>query len=295
MASFPSAATSMIQGMTAPFRAGIQSLPRPLPRFRLVPASRLTGIVIPLSTVLEDEIIPRLALAHPSAETLGSEPAGLWARPEGFARTLLDRDGDAASAVIADALEQGADPQSLYEAVLAPTAFVLAKAWRDDRLSATEVTIGLSRLQRLVRELPCETPYNGDNNEEARSALFAPRPGETQTFGFQMTGERFRWEGWRTWIETMSTCEDLVANVRDRWFDMVCLSASRTDDLTELSGVIAAIRCASRNEEVVIALEGTSFTDTPALVSVVGAQAVVSSAGSVLNVAVEEQAPVPTA
>ena len=242
------------------------------------PARAETGI----SAVLDDEVIPRLALAHPS------ESNALWVRstasPDTFARLVLDGDGRAAGAFLDDAMRRGSDSQSVYKDLLAPAALMLVNMWRDDRLSYSEVTIGLSRLQRLVWDLPRETAYNGENDDRARCALFSPRPGEQQTFGFFMTEERFRWGGWKTAIETIATREDLVADVRRRWFDMVCVSVSRADDLPGLTEIIAAIRRASRNGDVVIAMEGAHFADHAERVSAVGADAMLSEGGDVLDV-----------
>jgi hypothetical protein len=185
-------------------------------------------------------------------------------------------------------MQDGADSEAIYRDLLAPAALMLVNMWRDDRLSYTEVTIGLSRLQRHVWDLPRETAYNGENDDKARSALFSPRPGEQQTFGFFMTEERFRWGGWKTSIETIATREDLVADVRRGWFDMVCVSVSRADDLPGLTEIIGAIRRASRNGSVVIAMDGAHFADHAERVSAVGADAVLSYDGDILNVTAKE-------
>jgi methanogenic corrinoid protein MtbC1 len=284
MASFPSAATSVFQGMAAPLWASLQSLPRPLPKFKLVPTSRPAGVATQMSTVIEGDIIPRLALAHPIATEAKATLARHPVSPETLVGIVLERDGAAAGAFVTDAMRAGAQSESLFDDLLAPTALLLTDMWRDDRLSHTEVTIGLTRLQRIVRGLPHETAYNGENDDQAKSALFAPRPGEQQTFGFYMIEERFRWGGWRTWIETTSTREELVANVRSRWFDMVCLSVSRGDDLDDLSEVIGAIRRASRNRGVLITVDGAHFSERPDRVSIVGADASASCGGRILQV-----------
>jgi methanogenic corrinoid protein MtbC1 len=281
MASFPSTATSVFQGMAAPLWASIHSLPRPLPKFKLVPKSRPRKVAAELAPVVDSEIIPRLVLAHPIAAAIKAASARSpgSTSPEAFARVVLERDADLAGAVIADATRDGAEPLSLYDDLLAPTAVLLADSWRDDRLSHTEVTIGLARLLRLVRGLAVETAYNGENDDAARSALFAPCPGEQQTFGFYMLEERFRWGGWRTWVETTATCEDLVANVRGQWFDMVCLSVSRADNIAELSGLTRAIRRASRNTNVLITVDGAPFVEHPDRVTFVGADSVAACDG----------------
>lgn len=287
MTSFPSALRSVFKSRGAPEVSRGQSLPNPWPLFKLVAPHRVEMPVEELTSMVESEIIPRLYQAHPPAAVTALELENPLASksPRAFVRMVLSRSPDALTAVVETKRREGVDDDTIYAELLAPAARLMVDLWQDDEVSYTEVTIGLGRLQQLVRGLDAGTPYNGENDPSAPSALFAPCPGEQQTFGFFMIEELFRWSGWRTWIETTATKDDLVTNVRCRWFDTVCLSVSRSDNFEELSATIKSIRRSSRNRDIFILVNGRPFTECPESVAFIGADASASNGAEALHVA----------
>ncbi|WP_293899384.1 hypothetical protein [Phenylobacterium sp.] len=240
--------------------------------------------------MVEGEIVPRLVQAHAAPVARQACVAGpeipLDARSAlAFVRIVLSRNQDTLGGFVENLRARGVDSARLYADLLAPAARLLADLWDEDEISFTEVTIGLGRLQGLARDLDSATPYNGDNNPSARSCLFSPRPGEQQTFGFYMIEESFRWSGWRTWIETAATNAELVADVRCQWFDMFCLSVSRSTDIEDVATTIETVRRASRNRELFVLVNGRPFLERPELVATVGADAVASCGRDALHIA----------
>jgi methanogenic corrinoid protein MtbC1 len=246
--------------------------------------------------MVECEIIPRLMLAHRPAPSDPQTPADADASQasaedssvsdeavEVFARMVLIRAPEALTTFIETLIKSGVAMQTIYAGLLMPTARLLGDLWDQDRVSYTEVTIGLGRLQQLVHDLDWQTPYNGENDSGSRSVLFAPRPGEQQTFGFYIIEELFRWSGWRSWIETCSTNAQMVSNVQFRWFDMFCMNVCRDTGMEEVSATISAIRRASRNQGLFVLVSGQPFVDHPDWVETVGADAAASCAGEALN------------
>ncbi len=172
----------------------------------------------------------------------------------------------------------------IYADLLAPAARLLIELWQDDEVSYTEVTIGLGRLQQLVRGLAGRTRYNGESDPTSRSGLFASCPGEQQTFGFFMIEESFRWSGWRTWVESTTTTDELVANARGCWFDMLCLSMTRSDNIEDVDATIRAVRRVSRNRDIFVLVNGRPFNERPEALAAVGADAYASCGAEALHV-----------
>lgn len=287
MTSFPSALRSVFKSRGAPEVSRAQSFPAPWPIFKLVAPQRVEIPVAELTNMVESEIIPRLYQAHPPAAVTASEPDSPLGplSVRGFVRTVLSRNPDALTAFVDAMRQDGVSNDGIYADLLAPAARLLVDLWQDDEVSYTEVTIGLGRLQRLVRSLDTSTPYNGVSDPLSRSALFAPCPGEQQTFGFFMIEELFRWSGWRTWIETSATRDELVANVRCHWFDMLCLCVSRSDTFEDVGATIKAVRRASRNKDIFVLVNGRPFIERPDTVTAVGADAFASGGSEALHVA----------
>ena len=119
-----------------------------------------------LSRTIENEIIPRLLLAH-SLEPDGTlfaalGNAGFVPGKEEVAeltRLLLEHDVAVAASYVQSMREQGASLGSLFLALLAPAAQLVGDWWREDQCDFTHVSLALSRLQHLLRDLnaPAET------------------------------------------------------------------------------------------------------------------------------------------
>ena len=110
-----------------------------------------------LSRVIEGEVIPRLLLAHYVSDWVVGDD-----RPEfvvgeqevsEFSRLLLAEDFTVISAYVAAMRAQGVAVGSLYVSLLAPAARRISDWWRADRCNFTDVSVALSRLQRLTRDL----------------------------------------------------------------------------------------------------------------------------------------------
>ena len=273
------------------------NIPIGWPLFNLVSPGRAQQPDADLAQMVESQIIPRLVMAHeaPAGEVasvsvgstgdvrtdaiiLGAETTRL------FAEMVVSNVPDSLSKFVAALLEQGVRMASIYDDLLAPTAGLLADLWDDDKLSYTEVTIAMGRMQQLVRGLAWRTPYNGDNDPASPSVLFAPRPGEKQTFGFYMMEEFFRWSGWRAWIDSASRTEEMISTVRSQWFDMFCMNVTRDADLAGVSAIVQGLRKASQNHDLFILMSGGPFIEHPEKVAMVGADAAASNGGEALQI-----------
>ncbi len=290
MTIFPSALKTVFGGRSSEDLPKLQSPPKAWPIFRLVSPPRPSTSAGGLERMVECEIIPRLVLAHPvaaPADEGGDEPEipSDAESAQAFIKTVLSRNVDVLANFVEKLQSRGIGTERLYAELLAPAARLLSDLWDQDEISATEVTIGLGRLQHVARGLESDSAYNGDNDPSARSCLFSPRPGEQQTFGFYMIEESFRWSGWRTWIETAATDAEMVADVRCRWFDLFCLSVSRSANLQDVTKTIEGVRRASRNRRIYVLVSGRPFVERPDLVASVGADAVASSGQEALRIA----------
>ncbi len=242
-----------------------------------------------LALMVEAEIIPRLMLAHrveavapqiiPPISILGSDET------ESFARMVLSDESESLIAFVGGLLQSGIPMETIYVDLLIPTARRLGEYWDEDSISFADVTIGLSRLQQVVRALRWEPSQSDGPDHGSPSALFAPVASEQHMFGLFIVEESFRRAGWRTWIETSGLEDDSVDMVRRHWFDLVGLSASSEDSTEQVASTIAAMRKASRNRGLFIMVGGRLFNERPELVSAVGADATAENGGDALLVA----------
>jgi methanogenic corrinoid protein MtbC1 len=249
------------------------------------PANAVAGLV----KMVESEIIPRLMLAHRNGgtEAANAKPvSGLGQETtETFARMVVSRDSDSLVSFVGGLLQAGVSLDSIYTDLLVPAARRLGEYWDEDSVSFTDVTVGLGRLQQVMRAIAWKTPGAGDRAGLARSALFAPGPCEQHVFGLYIIDDFFRRAGWSTWVETSSDTADLVDTVRGHWFDLFGVTVSVDDHISEIAATIRAVRAASRNPQLYVMIGGRLIADRPELVAEVGADATAGSGGEALLVA----------
>lgn len=84
--------------------------------------------------------------------------------------------------------------------------------------------------------------------------------------------------GWQVQTGYSGSAEDVVKAVRENWFAVVGLTAGSDLQLDTLKSVVVEIRNASQNVDVGILVGGSMFTENPALVHSVGADATAPNA-----------------
>ncbi len=228
--------------------------------------------------MVEGEIIPRLMLAHRPDDTeieaiqalrpdLGPETT------EVFARLAASRDPNALAVFVGELLSAGITREQVLLELLVPTARRLGEFWSEDTASFAEVTVGLGRLQHLVRALGGAPAQHDRSGEGSPSVIFAPAPQEQHTFGLFIVEDAFRSAGWRTWIETSQSRDDLIDTVRIHWFDAFGVSASHDMPAETIAEQIRDVRAASRNPDLFVLFGGRLSQECPGLARAVGADA----------------------
>jgi len=233
-------------------------LAEPIWRFRtgLKPASMVE--------LLKAQVIPKIVVAlgtlqKPAAHVDASSESSV----ELFAVLVLGNDDGAAAEHVAREIAHGVSVEAVFLELLAPTARHLGVMWEADTADFAHVTLGVSRLQRIMRTLGesfCDTAYPAVSGE---TALLTTLPGEQHSFGLSMAAEFFRRAGWNLSMGPFSSHHDLTSMVQDRWFDIVGFSVTSDRRLDELKRDIHDIRRDSRNRNVGIMLGGPMMMTHP--------------------------------
>ncbi|MBC7609440.1 MAG: cobalamin B12-binding domain-containing protein [Polaromonas sp.] len=230
-----------------------------------------------LSRAIEDEIIPRLMLAHPGAgDCLPlTPPASTQVSLEdvrSFAQLVLAPDENVAHACIETMRASGISVETIYTDLLAPVARYLGELWEDDLCDFTQVTVGLGRLQQVLREL---SPAFGQSNASTSGnrVLLLPGPGEQHTFGLVMVAEFFRRAGWDVAGGPWEAGADPIVMVQREWFDVVGFSLGNVAQLDDLAACIKSVRAAALNKSICVIVGGPLFLANPEYVAYVNADA----------------------
>ena len=229
-----------------------------------------------LARTIEQEIIPRLMLAHRTgAEPLVRPDRGSQAITEAdvkhFAKLVLSHEEDVAFSAISAFRARQVSVEKIYLDLLAPTARYLGELWNDDLCNFTDVTVGLGRLQRVLRELSPALGRSVEHPVQGRRVLLLPSPGEQHTFGLVMVAEFFRRAGWDVTGGAWAAGADAAALVSNEWFDVLGFSLGAEVHLKPLAASIVAVRHAACNRHLVILVGGPLFGAHPEFVGQVGA------------------------
>jgi len=234
--------------------------------------------MLQLARTIEREIIPRLMLAHRVTPEQLPQPAGAG-QPvcaddvKQFAKLVLSQGEEAAFVSIQALRAREISVESLYLDLLAPTARYLGELWEEDLCNFTDVTVGLGRLQRVLRELSPGLGRVVEHPLQGRRVLLLPGPGEQHTFGLVMVAEFFRRDGWDVTGGAWAASADVAALVNAEWFDVVGFSLGAEIHLQALADRIDSVRHASCNRGIAILVGGPVFASEPQLVGVIGADA----------------------
>lgn len=232
-----------------------------------------------LARTIEAEIIPRLMLAHRARADEGEPSADAAAH---LADLVLSQDVAIASAYIGRLRRGGLGIEALLLDLLAPAARLLGEDWLSDRASFADVTIGLTRLHRLLNDLADELETAALRAEE-HSILLMPVEGDQHTFGLAMLAALLRAAGWNVSLDPGEA--DAARLVRRRWFGLVGFSASCEARLDVLARTIRSVRATSRNPDIRVLVGGPLFVERPELAESVGADATANDGRAACEVA----------
>lgn len=216
-----------------------------------------------LARTIEADVIPRLVQAHrpsggqPLAGSVQPTPADV----DIFLQQVLTADEAVVNTTLVELRGRGVSVESLYLDVFGPVARRLGEMWSDDICDFSTVTVGLGRLQRLLRELSPAFGTEVEHPPLGRRALFVQPRGEQHSFGLSMVAEFFRRDGWDVIGGIGGAVTDPAAKVRDEWVDILGFSIGHDRSVDWLGDTIRLARAASLNPALVVLVGGPPFND----------------------------------
>lgn len=217
-----------------------------------------------------DKAVPRFLALH--AAVADTQPIVFHASATGIAelgRLILGPDNADAFNYVTSLRDAGLSIDNLYLELLGPTARYLGDHWDEDKIDFLDVSIGLIRLQRLVRAfagVDDDAPY-----DEKYRALILATPDGQRNLGNSIVQQFFRVAGWHVCsgaVSEVSALGDIVAQQR---FGIVGLSISAEKHLESLRRSIEIVRNSSINKDVGVIVGCPVFKGRPELSLEIGA------------------------
>ncbi len=238
-----------------------------------------------LAATLRENVVPMLVGRN--AQGRPQRRGGVSSRSpaiDDFTRLLLDENSSRCEDVLEGFVSLDGDPQAATEELLAPAARLVGEYWRMDICDFMQVTVVMTRIQRLFWRLATEYPAVGAVRP-GRTALLAPTPGEQHSFGLSIVEDALRRDGWHVDCCGCGDGPDLFRLAESGHYALVGLSLSGSALLPELASAIARLKSSMRNKSATILVGGPIFVDKPELALEVGADSLALNARHAVAIA----------
>lgn len=243
-----------------------------------------------LSFLLENLVIPKLiadrdkrdqwlhlpALTQPVDPR--QQPVISQADVEEFTQLALSGEAHVLLDFVDHCLETGSSVETIYVELLAPAARRLGEYWEEDSEDFVGVTMGLWRIQEILRELTLRIPPKSQPGHGQRSALFSSVPGEQHSFGTLMVAECFQRAGWDTDVLIEPSQSELTQKFANRHYDLIGLTVSCDCSTGALASLVKTVKAVSSNPQIRIMMGGRVINEQPELVDECGADATATDA-----------------
>jgi len=241
-----------------------------------------------VNSIIEGEIIPRLLMAHNHEPSAGkarrSRPISLDDASR-FAMLPLRLEAASLLEEVDAFIAEGSSVETICLDLLAPAARMLGEMWDRDECDFIDVTMGLWRLQEVMREIAARSPADLPSLKVPRSALFSPMPGDLHNFGTLMIEEVFSRAGWQSEALVKPDRRELLERLGQRPFNLVGLTLARDCPSAALANLVKAMRNASLNPKITVLVGGRMINENPGIVAEVGADGTGADALAALEVA----------
>jgi methanogenic corrinoid protein MtbC1 len=237
------------------------------------------------ASVIENVIVPRLLMNRAEADASRRRESEIRASSvTDFVRLTTTENPEAATQFVRNLLVRGVPFQAVLMDLMAPAARELGQQWIHDSTSFVEVTLGVARMHRILREFDGVPAHLWSNAGEGRHALILPTPGEHHTFGLRLVQEFLLRESWSVTNYQVESEGQLVDVLKSGHFDVVGLSLSGETLLKPFLSAIRLVRFEARNPRIKIIVGGGYFAECPELAGKCGADAYAPDAQSSVEI-----------
>jgi methanogenic corrinoid protein MtbC1 len=222
-----------------------------------------------LSKIVAEHVLPQLVALH--APVQPAQPVVVLRSGEisELARLVMGPDNEDAINYLLKLKDDGVSLDDLHAELLEPTARLLGELWNEDKADFVDVTIGVSRLQRLVHVF--ERLGQIPDYDEKRRVLLAAAPGEQHSLGSTIVQKFLRAGGWHVWTCASPDINEPAEIAAKEWFAVVGFSLGSDVHVPSLKEAISRVRERSLNPRLGIMIGGSAVTRQPELVEAVGA------------------------
>ncbi len=259
---FVDSPSGTFDGLSDPGGLGRSGVGRSFPRVSVMQSRAFALDILGL-------LSERYNYARPRARSV--DPAAI----DRFCDQLIATDGSLNAELLEEARSGVGELERIYEDVVAPSARELGTRWEDDRSSFVDVTVGVARLQAMVRDVG-QGLLPVVSSRDAPKALLASCPGDDHTLGITLVADYFRRAGWHVSLVPEPDLAGLVRATGDMQPNYIGLSIGTLRLISRLRETVKRLRDVA--PDAVIAVGGSATQSVTNLREQVDADEVVVDA-----------------
>ena len=220
-----------------------------------------------LAKVIERDVLPQLFHSHTTEKTkVISQVAPEIDRAQCQALVDLVLSDEPVSKLIdqiQDLVARGSSLYAIYLNLLAPVARRLGELWEEDNITFIDITIAVSRLHLVIRNISRSNIEHNIASSDASSIYLVPAPGEQHTFGLLMVEEFFYLAGWHVLSNHNATEAIILKTLAEQHLDMIGFSVNSSDHVPPLLDLLTKVDKISVTPGIVVLLGGGLFLAQP--------------------------------
>lgn len=217
--------------------------------------------------------VPKLRLATDNTDQVSNPQGALPVLDKTLLNNIysavLNFDKPACLATVKEAASRGISAEVIADRYVPAISLRIGEDWCEDRLSFAQVTIGVARLQAMLRDLGPNWSADGAANPYAPSILLMSMPGAHHTLGCTLLAGQLRRNGYSVRLTLDPSQDDLVALVALMSFDAIFISASEYETIEKVRRMVNFLRTLSARP-LPIAVGGTLLDVHDGIASLVG-------------------------
>lgn len=161
-----------------------------------------------------------------------------------FCAAILQGSVTIDTGALAELRAHGLSVASILDGYIPEAARTLGERWANDELGFADVTIGVARLQAILRELGRPWTIDGAADPKAPNIMLVVPHDEFHTLGGMTAASQFRRLGLSVCLCLGLPEDDILQKLGARRFDMIALSASSCTNLDSLRNLVDKLRSA---------------------------------------------------
>jgi methanogenic corrinoid protein MtbC1 len=137
------------------------------------------------------------------------------------------------------------------------------KQWEDDSLSFADVSMGVSKLERVIHKLDYLFQANQLDRQENKAIFISGFPGSQHSLGSLIFANYLIFSGWQVHRPNQTSIDSIVHGVSSKMLQALAISVSTNEQLEQLPSLINLLRQKSRNPKIIVLIGGPLYNRSP--------------------------------